>query len=132
MTREEAKQTILIKSKSYESAHQNYIHLLSLHKIIDDIFDDHEALLKAKDEEMDKLKCRAYHAEGYISDLHNEYPKNKKFLDKKARSIVAMLFWEWKKAKIYTNSTLYEYDRGITEGLRYSFQKGYKVLKESK
>ena len=56
MSREEAKQTILTKSKSYESAHQNYIHLLSLHKIIDDIFDEHEAQLKVKDEEIEKLK----------------------------------------------------------------------------
>ena len=58
--------------------------------------DSKEKLLKAKDEEIKVLECRAYHAEGYISDLHNN-PKDKKFYDKKARSIVAMLFWEWKK-----------------------------------
>ena len=92
MTRKEAKQTIFIKSRSYESAHQNYIHLLSLHKIIDDIFDDHEETtselraevihqtdkverlkeqIKDKDELIKYLECIAYHAEGYINDLHS-------------------------------------------------------------
>ena len=44
--------------------------------------DSKEKLLKAKDEEIKVLGCRAYHAEGYISDLHNN-PKDKKFYDKK-------------------------------------------------
>ena len=60
--------------------------------------DSKEKLLKAKDELINDLECRAYHAEGYINDLHNN-PKDKKFYDKKARSIVAMLFWEWRKHK---------------------------------
>ena len=79
MTREEAKQTILIKSKSYESAHQNYIHLLSLHKIIDDIFDEHEAQLKAKDEEIERL--RAIVAKTISKDIVGGF----KLGDKKAR-----------------------------------------------
>ena len=53
-------------------------------KLINQIFDEHEAQLKAKDEEIKGLWCRIYHAEGYISDLHNN-PKDKKFYDKKAR-----------------------------------------------
>ena len=62
------------------------------------IYDDFEQKIKAKDKEIERLNCRAYHAEGYISDLHN-HPKDKKFYDAKARSIVAMLFWEWKKSQ---------------------------------
>ena len=31
----------------------------------------YEEQLKAKDEEIERLNCRAYHAEGYINDLHN-------------------------------------------------------------
>ena len=136
MTREEAKQTILIKSKSYESAHQNYIHLLSLHKIIDDIFDEHEAQLKAKNEKIKDLGCRLYHAEGYISDLHNNL-KDKKFYDKKARSIVAMLFWEWRKHKrMYELTKFVSYLAVIHWNnatlSKLIFQKAYKMLKDNK
>ena len=66
-------------------------------EIVNFIFDEHEAQLKAKDDEIERLNCRAYHAEGYINDLHN-HPKDKKFYNAKARSIVAMLFWKWRKA----------------------------------
>lgn len=64
--------------------------------IFEEIFNDFEQQMKAKDEEIERLNCRAYHAEGYINDLHNN-PKDKKFYYAKARSIVAMLFWEWRK-----------------------------------
>ena len=75
--------------------------------------------LKAKDEEIKGLGCRIYHAEGYISDLHNN-PKDKKFYYKKARSIVAMLFWEWRDIKDCTN-------RDCAEA---TFRKAYKMLKK--
>ena len=89
MTREEAKEVLIIKA-GYGDFVEN---------IIDQIYDDHETqlkakesdlerqdmiikclnidldnkekLLKAKDEEIKVLECRAYHAEGYINDLHN-------------------------------------------------------------
>lgn len=79
-----------------------------------------EAQIKAKDEEIKVLECRAYHAEGYISDLHNN-PKDKKFYDKKARSIVAMLFWEWRRLET----------EGITEeafAARNCFYKAYALI----
>ena len=82
--------------------------------------DSKEKLLKAKDEEIKVLECRAYHAEGYISDLHNN-PKDKKFYDKKARSIVAMLFWEGRRLKT----------GGITEkafAARNCFYKAYALI----
>lgn len=66
-------------------------------EMINQIYDDVEKQLKAKDESIKELNCRVYHAEGYISDLHNEYPKHKKFLNTKARSIVAMLFWNYRR-----------------------------------
>ena len=109
MTREEAKQTILIKSKSYESAHQNYIHLLSLHKIIDDIFDEHEEIIKSE--------------------------------RKKARSIVAMLFWKMKRQKkvfqkYYEayghNNYLTNCYRGMFEQALMDFNKSRKMLKDTK
>ena len=116
MTREEAKQTIFTKSRSYESAHQNYIHLLSLHKIIDDIFDEHEVQLKAKDEEIEKLRTvlTQISCQSIVGGF--------KLGENKARSIVAMLFWEWKK---YTD----KYDQRA-EKAEELFKKAYAMLKD--
>ena len=95
--------------------------------------DSKEKLLKSKDEEIKVLECRAYHAEGYISDLHNN-PKDKKFYDKKARSIVAMLFWEWRKDKrIYETTSKYKKEKEIVKLYancsELSFIKAYAMLK---
>ena len=99
--------------------------------------DSKEKQLKAKDELIKDLECRAYHAEGYINDLHNN-PKDKKLYDKKARSIVAMLFWEWKKRnRLYienkyrnpsANLALYKQASLMQE----TFQEAYKILKDTK
>lgn len=103
-------------------------------ELMNRIYHDFEVQLKAKDERIKELDCRAYHAEGYISDLHNEYPKHKKFLDTKARSIVAMLFWEWRKAerlcKIYQDHATAREERRFYA--KQSFYKAYKMLKDSK
>ena len=45
-------------------------------RVVNQIFDDHEAQLKAKDEEIEMLQYRLYHAEGYIKDIHE--PKDTK------------------------------------------------------
>ena len=80
------------------------------------------------------LECRAYHAEGYINDLHNNLSV-KRFYDKKARSIVAMLFWEWRRDKrIYENAN--RFTKNISEPYvncsELSFRKAYKMLKDTK
>ena len=101
--------------------------------------DSKEKLLKAKDEEIKVLECRAYHAEGYISDLHNN-PKDKKFYDKKARSIVAMLFWKAKRQKKVfqkyyeeygRNNSLTQNYRGMYEQAIMDFNKSRKMLKDN-
>ena len=92
--------------------------------MLEEIFNDHEAQLKAKDKEIERLNCRAYHTECYISDLHN-HPKDKKFYDAKARSIVAMLFWESKRCT----------KLGITlssNSMYRAFKKAYAMLKDNK
>ena len=133
MTREEAKQTIFTKSRSYESAHQNYIHLLSLHKIIDDIFDEHEAQIKAKDEEIEML--RAIVAKIISKDIVGGF----KLGDLKARSIVAMLFWMMKRQKaIYIksfnelgiNNHNTSFYKGAYENSKMRFKQAYKILKD--
>ena len=69
MTREEAKQKIYNASKEDRSSPKNCIHLLYLHGFIDQIFDDHEAQLKAKDED---LKLAMDLSEHMIDELKTE------------------------------------------------------------
>ena len=67
------------KSKIRMSVIVNKDHIKSLEKadeVIDQIYDELEAQLKAKDEEIEMLQCRLYHAEGYIKDIHE--PKDTK------------------------------------------------------
>ena len=129
MTREEAKQVLIVKA-----GYGKFVE-----DIIDQIFNEHEAQLKAKDEDIKVLECRAYHAEGYISDLHNN-PKDKKFYDKKARSIVAMLFWKAKRQKKVFQKYYEEYGRnhsltqnyrGMYEQAIMDFNKSRKMLKDN-
>lgn len=140
MTREEYKKEIFNEyssTKVYKSA-KKYIKSLEAQlkakesdlerqdmiiKCLSMDLDSKEKLLKAKDEEIKVLECRAYHAEGYISDLHNN-PKDKKFYDKKARSIVAMLFWEWRKWKRWVGKTHADVHRVV-------FEKAYAMLKDN-
>lgn len=56
---------------------------LSIMPYINKLLDEYEAKLEAKDEYIKTLECRAYHAEEYISDLHNN-PSVKRFYDKKS------------------------------------------------
>ena len=129
MTREEYKKEIFgepSSTKVYKSA-KKYIKSL-------------EAQLKAKDELIKVLECRAYHAEGYICDLHNN-PEDKKFYDKQARSIVAMLFWKMKRQKkvfqkYYEayghNNSLTNCYLGMFEQALMDFNKSRKMLKDTK
>ena len=106
-----------------------------LSDILYDTITKYEAQLKAKDEEIERLNCRAYHAEGYINDLHN-HPKDKKFYDAKARKIVAMLFWEWKKRKrlyIANGHRSSNAGWGLYEQanlMEVMFKQAYKILKD--
>ena len=56
MTREESKKMIYDASKQDTGSPKDCIHLLSLHRFIEQIFDEHEAQLKAKDEEIERLE----------------------------------------------------------------------------
>jgi len=80
------------KSKIRMSVIVDGKHINSLKKadeVIDKIFDEHEAQLKAKDEEINSLK-RDFTAWSMLLDDPQ---------DVKARKICAMLFWEWRKHK---------------------------------
>lgn len=152
MTREEAKQKIYNASKNDTSSPNNCIHLLSLHAHIENIFsdfdahasdlrcvidrymeeaamyknvweramDEHEAQIKAKDDEIDRLK----------RDLTAFYMLLDEPIDKKSRSIVAMLFWEYKKLR-YASDEYFHSDEEI-ENAYFTFKKAYKMLKDNK
>ena len=120
----------------------------TLRRIIVQIFNDHEAQLKAKDEEIERL-------EDQLSSVHNIMYRNgysdaidcydtfgnfntRHKPNAKARSIVAMLFWEWKKRnRLYienkyrnpsANLALYKQANLMQE----VFQEAYKILKDTK
>ena len=129
MTRKEADRIALSKScQGKKMSEMTVVGLGYVRALLDDIFDNHEAQLKAKDEYIKTLECRAYHAEGYINDLHNN-PRVKRFYDKKARSIVAMLFKHWKhysriRCRMYSDDTI--------QTSKTLFKQAYKMLKEQK
>ena len=69
-----------------------------------------------------------------MDETYLQYRPSQKHYDKKARSIVAMLFWEWRKAerlcKIYEDYVTARGER------RYyaerAFYKAYKMLKDNR
>lgn len=131
MTREEYKKEIFNEyssTKVYKSA-KKYIKSL-------------EAQLKAKDEEIERLK-EALEVLTVMCELgiktQDKYSKiiQKMKVLNKARSIVAMLFLEWKKiTRLAEGETMDEYADGYACGCvaqaEQLFKKAYKMLKDSK
>ena len=68
MTREEAKN--IAEAISFKIEERQRLSLPGANEVIDQIFNDHEAQLKAKDEEIEMLQRRLYHAYGYIKDRY--------------------------------------------------------------
>ena len=106
--------------------------LNKVYELIDQIYDEHEAELKAKDEEIERLKAKLEEldklgAEIFMVDLlHGK--------DYKARSIVAMLFWEWRKDKrIYENANKFTKKTAelYVNCSELSFRKAQKILKDN-
>ena len=58
------------------------------------------------------------------------HPKDKKFYDAKARSIVAMLFWEWRKSEARIYATNIKWNTGRAFQSQILFEAAYKILKE--
>ena len=110
-------------------------HIDSLKKadeVVDKIFDNLEAKLKAKDEEIERLK------EKYNEILYTPYKKmareELKAERKKTRSIVAMLFWDMKKYDRYSkvnNVQDYVNNKNKFFVLELVFKKAYKMIKNN-
>lgn len=107
----------------------------SIEDMLEEIFDDHEAEIKAKDEEIERLKADKECAKDVINWHEKECKQYIKLHHTKARSIVAMLFWEWRKHKrMYELSKFGSY-LAITHLnnatlSKLIFQQAYKMLKE--
>lgn len=127
-----------------------------LQRALEEIFDDHEAQLKAKDDEIrrlnnlyadtikdlgdalieiERLKADKECAKDVINWHEKECKQYIKLHHTKARSIVAMLFWEWRKHKRMYELTKFGSYLAITHLnnatlSKLIFQQAYKILKE--
>ena len=169
MTREEAREVLIVKA-----GYGDFVE-----DIIDQIFDDHEAQLKAKEEEIKDLQTAMIklnehyhiakselgaqlkqHAEeierlkNQLSSVHNIMYRNgysdaidcydtfgnfntRHKPNAKARLIVAMLFWEWKRHKRMYELSKFERYLAVTHLnnatlTKIILDKAYKMLKDTK
>ena len=126
MTREEYKKEIFNEyssTKVYKSA-KKYIKAL-------------EKQLKAKDKRIAEFEKNNTNLINDVIVLDNDLHRFLSIERKKARSIVAMLFWEWKKiTRLTEGETMNEYDDGYDCGCvaqaEQLFKKAYKMLKDNK
>ena len=91
--------------------------------------------LKAKDEEIERLKGKTQILEVLVDNTKDIIKAQTRMCRTKARSIVAMLFWEWRRDKrIYENAN--RFTKNIAELYvncsELSFRKSYKILKDKK
>ena len=131
MLKEDTHRKIEQEAKSDSSMHENYIHVLVAKMIVNEIFNEHEAQLKAKDVEIERLKGQLstvhnlMYMNGY-SDAIDCYDTFGKFNimakpNAKARSIVAMLFWNYKR-----NLFAFDVEATVVVESKRIFEKAYK------
>ena len=96
------------------------------------IYNDHEAQLKAKDKRIAELEKNNTNLINDVIVLDNDLHRFLSIERKKTRSIVAMLFWEWRKDKrIYENANKYTKETAelYVNCSELSFKKAYAMLK---
>ena len=136
----------------------------NLSNLIGEIFNDHEAQLKAKDEEIERLTAKLTLCDDAYSKVANDFEsavmeierlkealevltvmcelgiktqdKYSKIIQKmkvlnKARSIVAMLFWEWRKYNSNFKNEENSFIQGRASKTKKLFYKAHKMLKDN-
>ena len=119
--------------------------------LVTGIYNDHEAQLKAKDEEIERLKAKLTLCDDAYSKVANDFESAvmkierlesdvyhmayviKKWQGTKARSIVAMLFWDMKeydRCSKVNNVQDYVNNKNKFYALESVFKKAYKMLKD--
>ena len=163
MTQQEAKKKFWGKngifeqfcSVSYKKIVSTYYEGHRIDDFIDQIYNDHKAQLKAKDEEIKELgeivqqyliPSKNYDAIIKAKDEEIERLKAKHEIQlnhRKAqsarlrrynpsRSIVAMLFWEWRKSEARIYATNIKWKTGRAFQSQILFEAAYKILKDTK
>ena len=150
MTRQEAKSKASIRIQFFDAKGAN--------KVIDQIYNDHEAqlkakdeeikelgeiiqqylipsknydaIIKAKDEEIDRLKWKTQILEVLVDNTKDIIEAQTRMCRTKARSIVAMLFWEWRKSEARIYATNIKWNTGRAFQSQILFEAAYKILKE--
>ena len=152
MTRETIKEYILqVKSQDGTEALYNRWEPDILVEVINEIFNDHEEQLKAKDEEIERL-------EDQLSSVHNIMYRNgysdaidcydtfgnfntRHKPNAKARSIIAMLFWTMKGQKAICAKSFNDFGvnnhntsfyKGAYENSKMWFKQTHKMLKDQR
>ena len=100
-----------------------------------ELIDSLEAQLKAKDEEIEKLKAEKECAKSVIDWHEKECEMYIKLHHQKARSIVAMLFWDIKKYERYSKADDvqdYVNNKNKVYALESIFKKAYAMVKDNK
>ena len=106
--------------------------------MLEEIFDDHEVELKAKDEEIERLKADKECANDVINWHEKECKQYIKLHHTKARSIVSMLFWEGRKHhRMYYESSKARNPSALTHLnsatlSKLMFKQAYKMSKDIK
>lgn len=70
LTRKDVHKKVEQEAKSDSSMHENYINVLVAKMIVNEIFNEHEAQMKAKDEEIERLKAG-------LNDIHYKWAELK-------------------------------------------------------
>ena len=164
MTREQKEKELFSCEKFVEDYGTTGEHFYKCHTIddlLDKIFDDHEAQLKAKDEKLQQINgayaevvldfesavMEIERLKAQLSSVHNLMYRNGysdaidcydtfgKFNTKhkpnaKSRSIVAMLFWEWRKYNSNFKNEENSFIQGRASKTKELFYKAHKMLKE--
>ena len=109
----------------YESKENLVDMLCTQSELVDDLY----IKLKAKDEEIERLKADKECAKNMMKGLVDGIIITHKVAISKARSIVAMLFWEYKKLRCASDGYFHS-DEEI-ENAYYTFKNAYKMLKSN-
>ena len=126
MTRENAKN--IAEAISFKIQDRQRLSLVGVNELIDQIYNNHEAQLKAKDEEIERLKGKTQILEVLVDNTKDIIEAQTRMCRTKARSIVAMLFWVFAKNRRLHKTNKYFSQDAVTESY-FCFQQAYKMLK---
>lgn len=91
---------------------------------------NYDAIIKAKDDEIERLKGKTQILEVLVDNTKDIIEAQTRMCRTKARSIVAMLFWEWRNSEARIYATNIKWNTGRAFQSQILFEAAYKILKE--